>query len=344
MKRIRVYSIVVMALFFLLLGGVKPVVSETLNLRWAQPSPKRGSEVVWMKWFTAELERRTSGRVKATVFWGGSLASLKEGAEAVKSNLADVAWVANAYTPKFGSLQTAPTAAGLFSPDPSPVFLTKQWLKVNDENPALYEEFATMNMVPFIFRWYDVYWTFSNKPIRSLADYEGVKVRAVTEIQQIAFKAIGAVPIFLSFSEVYGALQKGIIHAVASSPDTANRYKVQEVTKYVIRHDIMGAWANWCINIKTLKKMSWLDQKTLFQLGREASIKIAEINEKERKRLIGVFQKAGLEIIPFSKIDQKIWSSKPQLTEFTENYIRESEAKGLPARDIIKRYLGYLKK
>ncbi|MBW1785041.1 MAG: TRAP transporter substrate-binding protein DctP [Deltaproteobacteria bacterium] len=323
-------------LFF---GSAVPAFSDTITLRMAEPSPKRGTEVVWVDWFTKELEKRTFGRVKVKVYWGGALAKLKEGAEACKTGVSDLGWVTNAYHPGFGSLAKVPYAAGFFSPNPSPVFLTDKWLKMNDNIPALYEEYEKTNMIPFIMRWYDVYWSFSNKPVRSLSDYKGMKVRAVTQLQQIGFKAIGAVPVFLPFGEVYGALQKGIVDAVASSPDTAARYKIHEVTKYVIRHDIMGAWAQWCINLNTFKKLNWLDQKTLLQLGREVSMMIADINEKQRQKLIGVFEKAGLEIIPFPEKDKEVWAAKPQLLQYTEKFIKEEEEKGYPAREMVDYYL-----
>ncbi len=344
MKRLMcvVTAFLFIAIFFS--AGFQPAHSETVTLRWAEPSPKRGTEVVWMNWFTKELEKRTFGRVKAQVYWGGSLAGLKDGAQACKTGMADVGWVSSAYQPGYGELSKVPYAAGFFSSHPSPVFLTDKWLKTTDRIPALYEELAATNMVPFIMRWYDIYWTFSTKPIRSLADYQGVKVRAVTELQQIGFKAIGAVPVFLGFGEVYSALQKGILDAVAASPDTAFRYKIYEVTKYVIRHDIMGAWANWCINLNTFKKLNWLDQKTLFQLGREASMMIARINEDERHRLIDVFRKKGLEIIRFPEKDIETWGRNPVFLQWQEKYIKEQEARGYPARELVDLYLSLVKK
>ncbi|HEX9648299.1 MAG TPA: TRAP transporter substrate-binding protein [Alphaproteobacteria bacterium] len=53
----------------------------------------------------------------------------------------------------------------------------------------------------------------SKKPIRSLADFKGVKIRAPEGMAQEIFKRIGAAPVNIPGAEVYTALERGVVEA-----------------------------------------------------------------------------------------------------------------------------------
>jgi len=333
-KGINGLGAVLLALF--LLGiGLTPAKADMLTLRWAHPSAALGMEKEWVGWFGKELEKRTKGRLKVQIFWGGSLVKITEMAEAVKSGLCDIGWVTTSYHKGYGDLNGVATAGNLFAVLDCPVELTKRYIKLYEAMPAFYEEYKKKNMVPFIQRYYDFYWIFSHKPVRGLDDLKGMRIRAVTEMQQVAYNAIGATPMFLPAAEIYSALQKRILDAVGFSPDTANRYKIQEVVKYVTRNKIAPGWAQWCMNLSTFNKLSEDDQKVVWQLGKEASIMIADLMQKERIRLVDVFKKAGLEILDFPQKDAERWEAHPEVRAFTEKWVREHEEKGLPAREAL---------
>ncbi|MBU2550630.1 MAG: TRAP transporter substrate-binding protein DctP [Proteobacteria bacterium] len=329
------WAVLALAMVFLAGLAPQPADAEDITLRWSHPSPKRGTEVVWTDWFVKEVEKQTQGRVKVQMFWGGSLCKITEMAEAVKSGLADVGWVTSAYHPGYGELAKVAAAADYISPIASPVVLTEKWLEFWKKDDAFYKEYATTNMMPIIQRWYDVYWAFSQKPIKTLEDYKGVKIRAVTEIQQVAYKAIGATPMFLPSVEIYSALQKGILDAVGFSPDTAMRYKIQEVVKYLVRQDVAGAWAQWCVNLDTWKKISPEDQKIILKLGDEASMTLARMMLEERDKVAEAFQKAGVEIMDLPKAEADKWNNMPEVKAYADNWAKEAEAKGLPGQRLL---------
>jgi len=333
-NEMKVLGILLLGLF-LLGAGLTPADAATLTLRWAHPSVASGMEKQWTDWYIKEMEKRTEGRLKAQIFWGGSLVKITEMAEATKSGLCDIGWVTTSYHKGYGDLNGVSTAGNLFAPLDSPIELTKRWLKLYDAVPAFYEEYKKTNLVPIIQRYYDVYWIFSHKPVRSLDDLKGMKIRAVTEMQQVAYRAIGAMPMFLPAAEIYSALQKRILDAVGFSPDTANRYKIQEVTKAVTRNNIAPGWAQWCMNLNTFNKLSEADRKAVLQLGKEASMMIADLMYKERERLVDVFKKAGMEIFDLPQKDIERWEDHPEVKAFTEKWMKEHEEKGLPARETM---------
>ena len=73
----------------------------------------------------------------------------------------------------------------------------------------------------------------SNKPIRSLADYKGLKIRMSGKIAGMILKEIGAAQTLIPGAEVYQAMQKGVIDATETFlPSLDWHLKLGEITKY----------------------------------------------------------------------------------------------------------------
>ncbi|MGC9323251.1 MAG: TRAP transporter substrate-binding protein DctP [Desulfomonilia bacterium] len=73
----------------------------------------------------------------------------------------------------------------------------------------------------------------SNKPINSLADLKGMKIRMSGQHQGKLLKDLGAAQVAMAGQEIYQALQKGVVDAAEfSSPSTDWGMGFQEVTKY----------------------------------------------------------------------------------------------------------------
>jgi tripartite ATP-independent transporter DctP family solute receptor len=74
----------------------------------------------------------------------------------------------------------------------------------------------------------------SNKPINTPADLKGFKIRTPESPAQIeCFKAMGAMPTPMSFSELYGALQQGVVDGQENPLENIFNGKLYEVQKYV---------------------------------------------------------------------------------------------------------------
>jgi len=75
----------------------------------------------------------------------------------------------------------------------------------------------------------------SKKPINSIADFKGVKMRAPTGTATSLLKAMGASPVNLAGGEVYNALEKGVIDAADLSDYVANKsLGLHKVAKYAL--------------------------------------------------------------------------------------------------------------
>ncbi|MCI4666455.1 MAG: TRAP transporter substrate-binding protein [Neomegalonema sp.] len=71
----------------------------------------------------------------------------------------------------------------------------------------------------------------SNKPIRKVADLDGVKLRAPTRITNILFKKLGATPIGMPVPAIPEALSKGVVDATIIPWEVVGALKVAELVE-----------------------------------------------------------------------------------------------------------------
>jgi C4-dicarboxylate-binding protein DctP len=83
----------------------------------------------------------------------------------------------------------------------------------------------------------------ANKPLRVPADYKGLKFRIQSsKVLEAQFRALGAIPQVMAFSEVYQALQTGVVDGQENTPSNMYTQKMHEVQKYttLTNHGYIG--------------------------------------------------------------------------------------------------------
>ena len=83
----------------------------------------------------------------------------------------------------------------------------------------------------------------ANKPLHSPADFKGLKMRIQSsKVLDAQMRALGANPQVLAFSEVYQALQTGVVDGTENPPSNMYTQKMHEVQKFVTvsNHGYLG--------------------------------------------------------------------------------------------------------
>jgi len=74
----------------------------------------------------------------------------------------------------------------------------------------------------------------SNKPIRTPADFKGQKMRIQSsKVLEAQMRSLGVLPQVMAFSEVYQALQTGVVDGTENPPSNLYTQKMHEVQKFV---------------------------------------------------------------------------------------------------------------
>ena len=186
------------------------------------------------EYFKKLAEERTKGRVKVEVFPNSTL--FKDGEEMEALQLGSVQMLAPSVA-KFG-----PLGVREFEVFDLPyIFQNRDDLHKVTNGPvgvALFKKLESKGLTGLAF-WDNGFKDMSaNKPLRVPADYKGIKMRIQSsKVLGDQMKALGAIPQVMAFSEVYQALQTGVVDGTENPPSNFYTQKMNEVQKYLTLTD-----------------------------------------------------------------------------------------------------------
>jgi TRAP-type mannitol/chloroaromatic compound transport system substrate-binding protein len=160
--------------------------------------------------FAARVKEMSGGRLVVDALPGGSIVAPTESLDAVSAGVLDAQqggpgyWTGkDAAFALIGDLQ-----GGWENPHQA-----QEWMEKGGGLQLTRELYRRYNVYFVTGAWYGVESLVSKKPIRTLADFKGLKLRAPVGIGQDIFRILGAAPVNLPGSEVYTALERGVIDA-----------------------------------------------------------------------------------------------------------------------------------
>jgi len=108
------------------------------------------------------------------------------------------------------------------------------------------------------------------RPVHTVEDFKGLKMRTAGGAQATMYKELGVVPTELSAKEVYMALQRGTIDVANSGPGRFYFSKWYEVTPYLTQDYTLPYLSFWLsINLDIWNKLSDNDRGILAETARE---------------------------------------------------------------------------
>jgi len=144
---------------------------------------------------------------------------------------------------------------------------------------------------------------YMNKKITK-PDFTGMKIR-VSPVYVDFVKALGGTPVTMPPSELYTALERGVVDGYGWTYGGLTAYGWQEVTKYVIDHPFYAANITLLINADVFKKLPQDIQKTLIEMGRELEAWADPHMEKFLKTEDAMYKGFGMQFIKFDPTDAK---------------------------------------
>ena len=186
------------------------------------------------EYFKKLAEERTKGRVKIEVYPNSQLYKDKEELEALQ----------------LGSVQMLAPSLAKFGPmglrefevfDLPYIFDSYAELHKVTQGPVgagLLKRLEPKGIVGLAY-WDNGFKVMSaNKPIKAPADYKGLKMRIQSsKVLEGQMRALGSLPQVMAFSEVYQALQTGVVDGTENPPSNFYTQKMHEVQKHLTLTD-----------------------------------------------------------------------------------------------------------
>ena len=159
------------------------------------------------------------------------------------------------------------------------------------------------------------FYIFSKQPIRALADFKNVKIRSHSGYDPL-FKKVGAIPIGMNISEIYGALERGIVGA-APYPIFVYDMGLQEVTKFALADAFWPSHTTFIyINSKKFNSLTPKQQATLVNAQIENEKDMAAIDADLIATERGKLETAGMTFTHLSPDEAKKWHDMANESRF----------------------------
>ncbi|MDR1708530.1 MAG: TRAP transporter substrate-binding protein [Candidatus Accumulibacter sp.] len=170
--------------------------------------------------------------------------------------------------------------------------------------------------------------TNSKKPIKTLEDLQGLKIRvSPTAMQLAAFRAFGIEPHPMAWSEVFNALQQGVIDGQENMYVTNRDHKFWEVQKYMTEIHYM-LWTGAILTSEAWFRKLDPDTRALVEKAAVAAQKrewsSAEKEESDSEKLT---VQNGMEVTKLDPKEEARWQEKAR--GVWKDFIKTPEMKSL---------------
>ncbi len=338
-SRISATLAVVLAFTAILLLSADPAKSapakpiELKIMHW-QPTDNALHKDMFVPW-AKMVEERTGGRVKCIIYPAELLGKAKDTYEAVINGTADIGLSHLGLNPGMFAVNQIYGLPFLY---PNAPLGSRVMTEMFEKEPVLRAEFRDVKLLWFmsssILRLHS-----TNKPIRTLEDLKGMKIRTGGGPQAATLKALGAVPVAISPPDVYTALERGTVDGLTFPWEAVKSFKVEEVTKY---HNSAALWGGPFYVVMNQKKWDSLPpdiQKIMNGLigpwASEFGSTVWEKDDVAAKEAIMSLK--GHQIIDFTPEETARW--KKAVRPIWDEWIASVEKKGLPGKKVLDEIL-----
>ncbi|WP_129125733.1 TRAP transporter substrate-binding protein [Geomonas oryzae] len=256
-------------------------------------------------YFKKIAEERTKGRVKVEVYPNSQLYKDKEEMEALQ----------------LGAVQMLAPSLAKFAPlgvkefevfDLPFIFDNYQELHKVTQGPVgakLLKKLEPKGILGLAY-WDNGFKVMSdNKPLKNVADFRGQKMRIQSsKVLDSQMRSVGAIPQVLAFSEVYQALQTGVVDGTENPPSNLYTQKMHEVQKYVTLSD--HGYLGYAVIVN---KKFWMglpaDIRTILEGCMKDATKFAnDVAKKDNDEALAAVKKSGRsQLITLTPQERAAW-------------------------------------
>jgi tripartite ATP-independent transporter DctP family solute receptor len=169
-----------------------------------------------------------------------------------------------------------------------------------------------------------------NKPVRNMQELKGLSIRVMgAPVQTKMFQAITTSPTVIAYTEVYNAIQTGVIQAAENEAAGLEQMKFYEVGPHIslTRHAITVRPV--CFSGKTFRRLPKELQDAIVKAGREAGTYGRNLESSEDQARLQRLEKEG-------KLKTYVFVDRDQLLKLAEP-IKQMYAKEVGAEDVLAR-------
>jgi len=303
----RVSIVALAALAFGLAAAPAGAAEFTMRISHQVPTAHHMHKALLL--FAEDVKQRTKGGVEVQLFPSETLAKAGENFPGVARGAFEAAMSVNFQWGTTIPEMNAPAIPFLFTDlERIKKFPGSEARKFLDELLAK----RGVHSVSWLYITRQSIFTSSKKPILTLADFQGLKIRGLNALTDNGLKVVGAAPSAMPGSEVYQALQTGVLDAGLTDLSAAYSRRFYEVQKYGTVLPYFTVYFHLYANPKW-----WQGLKPEYRAAIEAAAAknerdVIQITEDTAAAAAGQLKEKGMQITILPPAEVAVWKAKMQ--------------------------------
>lgn len=255
--------------------------------------------------FAVEVEKRTSGALKALVYPGSSLMKTNAQFSSMRKGALDMSLVPVSYA----GGEVAETNIGLM-PALVPSYEQGALWKTAEVGKLLSKVLDDKGVMIVSWVWQAGGVASRPRPLLTPEDAKGLKVRGGSREMDMMLKAAGASVITLPSNEIYAAMQTGAMDAAMTSSTSFISFKLEEIAKHLTSGRNKTYWfmlEPLMISKEVFGKLPRNQQDVVMAVGAELEVFARDAARSDDKAAAEIYAKAGAKVYDLDEATLKKW-------------------------------------
>ena len=335
-KRVSVFVAIVILFSVSVASAQRAPQTKPIELAYSIFFPSNHLVAIASEEWAKEVEKRTNGRVRINIFYGGTLTPADKCYDGVEKGISDLGQSCMAYTRgRFPLSEVIDLPLGY-----------QNGLQATRVINAFYQRFQPAEYAGVKVMYFHAHGPgllSSKTPIRTLEELKGKKIRC-TGLAAKVISALGGIPVAMPMGETYDALSRGIVQGSVSPIESLKSYKWGEVVNSTTEN-YGAAYTTGMFVVMNKNKWNSLPadiRQIIERINREWIDKSGRAWDQADKEGREFLAKRGNSILPLSKNENDRWRNavKPVIDE----YVADMKVKGLPGQEALDFCLSQVKK
>jgi TRAP-type transport system periplasmic protein len=337
MKKSIVVSIIVFVIALSFIGGISHAAEKVVTLELSSFMPATEKKQIMLQEFADEVGKRTSGRIKINMHPGATLTPPTQTFDSVEKEIIDLGFgPLGATGGRFPLLEVMELSLGLNSSYNASRLATELVKHFKPKETAKVKVIFMLSSPPVALE--------TKRPVKTLEDLKGMKIRSMGGVTVKYITALGAVPVTISPSDAYDAFSKGVAEGAILPPDAVMSLKIGDILKYTTTLG-RNTYVNSGYLVMNLNKWNSLPpdlQKIVDKVSDEYLEKMSKLWDWEEEESIRKLKAIGNAFSSLSRQEEEKWAKR--LESLSQEYVKEKSEKGVPAADVLKFCQEWIKK
>jgi TRAP-type C4-dicarboxylate transport system substrate-binding protein len=277
--------------------------------------------------FAAEVEKRSSGALKASVYPGSSLMKTNAQFSAMRKGALDMSLVPLSYA----GGEVAETNIGLM-PALVPSYEQGAAWKTAEVGKQLSKVLEDKGVLIVSWIWQAGGVASRNRALVTPDDAKGLKVRGGSREMDMMLKAAGASVISLPSNEIYAAMQTGAMDAAMTSSTSFISFKLEEIAKHLTSGRGKTYWFMFeplMISKEIFSKLPKAQQDLVMAVGAELEGFARDAAKADDKAAAEIYAKAGAKVFDLDEPTLKKWQAIARDTAWKDFADKNESCAGL---------------